>query len=73
MSLLCTWIAMMHKILCSLMKTKVKNAVATLNAVYFLHLSTNIFQAAYKGNTSAWESTYSPVSISARALYVLII
>ena len=55
------------------MNHKVKNAVATLNAVYFLHLSTIIFQAAYKGNISAWEWIYSLVSISARALYVLII
>lgn len=37
MSLLCTQRAVMHKILYTLMNHKVKNAVATLNAVYFLH------------------------------------
>lgn len=64
---------MMHKILHSLMNHRVKNAVATPNAGYILHLSTTIFQVTYKGNTAAWELTYSLVFISTRALYVLII
>lgn len=61
---------MMHKISYSLKKHKVKNAVATLNAGYFLHLSTINFQATYEGNTAAWELTYSLVFISTKA-YVL--
>lgn len=73
MSLLWTRITMMLKILYSLMNHKIKNAPATLNAVHFLHLSSIIFQAAYQGKLSAWEWIYSLVSISARALYVLII
>jgi len=63
----------MHKILYSLVNHKVKNVVAILNAVYFLLLRTIILPATYKRNTSVWEWTYSLVSSSATALYVLII
>lgn len=55
MSLVCTKIVMMHKILYNLMSNKVKNAIGTMNVAYFLHISTIIFQSACKGNTSAWQ------------------